>query len=90
MAWYGFYNISPLPPVLTIQYPGKNGDEWISFATALMKKKDAVSYEEGIFKPIMDAWKRLKLKPAFRLFLMDFEQAEMKAAIGTVGLEVCK
>uniref|UniRef100_A0A915ERY4 Ubiquitin-like protease family profile domain-containing protein n=1 Tax=Ditylenchus dipsaci TaxID=166011 RepID=A0A915ERY4_9BILA len=74
--------------LLTIHglFPGKNGDEWVSLAFALMKTKNAASYEI-IFQSIKQAWKRMSVEPVFRLVLMDFEDAEVKAVIGEIGLE---
>uniref|UniRef100_A0A915CQV3 Uncharacterized protein n=1 Tax=Ditylenchus dipsaci TaxID=166011 RepID=A0A915CQV3_9BILA len=39
------------------------------------------------FQSIKLAWKRMSVEPVFRLVLIDFEDAEVKAVIGEIGLE---
>uniref|UniRef100_A0A915E498 Transposase n=1 Tax=Ditylenchus dipsaci TaxID=166011 RepID=A0A915E498_9BILA len=51
-----------------------------------MKTNNAASYEI-IFQSIKLAWKRMSVEPVFRLVLMDFDDAEVKAVIGKIRLE---
>lgn len=56
-------------------------------ASALMKQKTTKSYEV-VLNAIVDAWKRLGLLPAYKKVFVDFEQAELKAAMGILGANV--
>ena len=89
MAWFVLLieSFESVLTYLTVLFPGQNGDEWISLAFALMKKKDASSYEL-VFSCIKEQWRFLGVEPVFRMIFMDFEDAELKAAIACFGLDV--